>query len=170
MKHLPVFLLLIFVVIACKQEESSAKKNVITEANDIKKVDQISNSKINVTLDFKIENIDDGKPVISGQSNLPDGTELGIWIQGKSQKYNAQTNVQVENNKFESETFSNNYSKLIKGVYEVSVSMPIASTQPQKVQAVIGKNGENLEGSLVKKSIIEGTGNVVKAVKTFEIK
>jgi hypothetical protein len=122
---------------------------------------------INVELSYNIERNSSGKFKITGQTNLPDKTQLGASIYGKSVKYTGQTSVVVSNGKFETEEFSLQGKSLPPGSYESDVSMPIAQVQPKEIQQIIGKNGENLKGSLVKRDEL---GARISIEKEFQIK
>lgn len=104
---------------------------------------------------------------VSGETNLPKDTKLGITITGKSVNYTGQNSVQVKDGHFESETFSNKGNALEAGQYSVSVTMPVSSVQSQEVRDVIGQNGENLRGALVKQGSV---GTTVSTELPFEFK
>lgn len=182
MKHLQSFaaslLLMVFVVLACKdsgnqsnlqsnnslpQPTSSATPELKEQppTSDIQPLDK------GVVLTFKVETNGTRKPKIVGETNLPDGTELGVSIDSTTVKYNAGSKFFVRNGRFESETFSKNQNDLEAGQYTAEVSMPIAQVQTPAVRAVIGQNGENLKGSLVEKGNL---GVTVSAKQPFQLK
>lgn len=158
-KLLPLFLLLLF---GCQPKVATVNSPASTP---------VKNQDITVQLTFEVENIAEKRPKIVGQTNLPDGTKLGVWIKGKSVKYNGQSSFTVQNGKFESEEFSADSKPLPNGNYEVDVTMPIASRQTPSVRSVIGEKAENLKGDLVKNSDdIDGIGNVVQVKQDFVLK
>lgn len=119
-----------------------------------------------VILDFKIETDGNRRPQIVGNTNLPDGTELMFSIEGKSVKYNGDDKGTVQGGQFQSDKFGKDYGDLEPGQYLAEVVMPIAEVQSPAVQSVIGKQGENLKGSLVKK---EGIGTTISLEKPFQL-
>ncbi|WP_146215714.1 hypothetical protein [Pseudomonas sp. RW405] len=82
-------------------------------------------------------------PVISGLTNLPDGTELSITLVVPGE-YLGQGKAIVENGRFASEAFSNNGKPLPSGVANLEVNSVLASSE--KVRAVIGEHGEKMTG------------------------
>lgn len=104
---------------------------------------------------------DDGTVSVTAESNLPDGTKLGgsVFEEGS---FMAQDPQVLQGGSAEFGPFSDDGGPLPSGTYEVSVTMPIASNQPEEVQAVIGSTGENLTGPLVSTETI--TGDAVVAV------
>ena len=104
---------------------------------------------------------DDGTVSVTAESNLPDGTELGgtVFEEGA---FMAQDPQVLQDGRAEFGPFSDGGGPLPSGTYDVSVTMPIASNQPEEVQAIIGNTGENLTGPLVSTETI--TGDAVVAV------
>jgi hypothetical protein len=100
------------------------------------------------------------RPVIIGQTNLPDGTKLMVTLSRKASSYSAQDTATVQNGSFRVGPFSQGGSPLNPGTYDVVVSAAVGLVQPKSVQAIIGKKGEALEGPLVERS--EGLGNMVE--------
>lgn len=85
-------------------------------------------------------------PVISGLTNLPDGSELSITLVVPGQ-YLGQGTAVVENGRFTSEAFSNNGRQLPSGVANIEVNSVLASSE--KIRAVIGEHGEKMTGPYV---------------------
>jgi hypothetical protein len=106
------------------------------------------------------------RPVVNGQTNLPDGTELMISISRKESNYSAEDEVKVAGGKFRRQEFSQKGSDLNHGKYSVEVLMPFPGVQSEGVRSVIGEHGEELTGPLVKH---EELGNLVKYVSTFQV-
>lgn len=167
-----------FVALACKnsddqsnlQSNNSSPSPVLTATPETKTENPKSDIQLldkGVVLTFKVETNGTRKPKIVGETNLPDGTELGGSIDSKTVQYNAGSKFFVQNGHFESETFSKNGSDLEAGQYTAEVSMPIAQVQTPAVRAVIGQNGENLKGSLVEKGSL---GVTVSAKQPFQLK
>lgn len=107
-----------------------------------------SASALNVAMSVSSDG--DGKPTISGQTNLPDETELIVGIQLVGGKYFAQSEATVKGGKFSAGKFSDGDAALPPGLYTIEVSAGIAAVQPESVQSVFGREGENLKGRYVK--------------------
>ena len=105
------------------------------------------------------------RPKITGETNLPDNTELLVTVSGKSTSFNGQDKTSVQSGRFQAGPFGSS-NGLKPGQYTVDVVMPIPPIQPDSVRAVIGQNGENLRGSLVTK---EQLGVSVKVEQAFKI-
>ena len=155
MKNNPLSILsiivLIFGILSCKNlDNQSNNQNTSTVVREQPTKYQSESFDKDVVLTFKIETSSSRKPKITGETNLPNGTELMFSIEGKSVRYNGQDKSKVSNGSFESSTFSSNYNDLLVGQYEAEVLMPIAEVQPPTVRAVIGEKGEKLKGSIVK--------------------
>lgn len=88
-------------------------------------------------------------PIIIGQTNLPDGTELIVSLSRRASSYGAQDKTSVRNGSFRAGPFSQHGGALNPGIYDVEVTAGVAWVQPKSVQAIIGKNGEKLDGPLV---------------------
>jgi hypothetical protein len=129
-----------------------------------------------VTIETSISG--DARPTVTGTTNLPDGTELWLWLLkpwlpdgkqrlaaglpacGDGDCFPLQTNatlpngqsrgVVVKNGQFEDGPFTNNNGAALRpGKYVLEVSAYFASLQPPGVRAVIGLLGENMTGPLV---------------------
>ncbi len=99
---------------------------------------------LTVTEDFDKEN----RLKFTGITNLPNETKLVLSVTGEDE-YSAQAKVQVNNGMIESEWLSNNGEGLVPGVYSLRITSQAAIIQPDSVQNIIGKQGENLEGEFV---------------------
>lgn len=117
-----------------------------------------------VTMNAKVEN--GNKPVVIGNTNLPDGIELMFTITRKENKYFAQTKSKIEGGSFRTEQFTEKGASLNPGVYTLEISMAVARRQPASVWPVIGDRGSKLSGSLVMTSDISELGKYVE-YKTF---
>jgi hypothetical protein len=106
------------------------------------------------------------RPVVNGETNLPDDTELIIAISRKESSYRAQDKVKVGGGKFRSAQFGQRSGNLNPGKYMVEVLMPFPAVQTDSVRAIIGERGEKLKGSLVRH---ESLGNLVKYVSSFVV-
>ncbi len=113
---------------------------------------------VQMRLSVKEEN---GKLTVEGNTNLPDATNLLIWVEGNiaGEAYQAQSKVAVENGRFSKAGFSYHGNPLPAGTYKVTVSMAPYG-QPQSVKAAVGKGLANLSGPLIKEN--DGGGKMVK--------
>lgn len=142
-----------------------------TSKPDIKPTpEQKQDAKIDVVLDVSV-NKNNGKPIFTVNTNLPDETDLMLTLKGN--KYTGQTHAIVENGTAVSEAFSSK-GKAISGKYTLSVSMSEPKLQSDNVRTVIGENGENITGKYVKTSDINNSkfinGDFNFSFKTIEKK
>ncbi len=119
---------------------------------------------INVTLTTTVEGND--KPVISGKTNLPDGTDLSVSLSRKSSSYSGQCFTKVNNGQFKTTPYTQHGAPLNPGNYVVSILTPYAPVQPKSVQKIIGGHGEYLKGALVKK---EELGKLIRYKTTYKV-
>ncbi len=135
-----------------KQTEKVAPPlRVMTEIVEI-------NSEVTVTEDKRI--------VVKGTTNLPNLTSLLISLNNEKSGFGAQDKINVSNNHFSTSPLGK-ITGLPDGHYTIEILMPLPSTQPEKVQAVIGKQGQHLTGPLVEDS--EWGGNVVEKTIAYNI-
>lgn len=106
------------------------------------------------------------RPTVSGESNLPDGTEGIASIQSKTTKKEGSDKFTVQGGRFEAGPFSDGGQGLAPGNYTLDVTIAIAQVQPSQVKAVIGQNGENLRGPLVDRDDI---GTSVQLSQDFRL-
>ena len=97
---------------------------------------------LEVQLTYNIEPVNNGRLKITGETNLPDDTDLNLRIIGKSVKYDVSFDVKVRAGQFYSEEFSADKKALPMGEYTAAVAMPLSTLQPPHVRAIIGRNGE----------------------------
>jgi len=117
------------------------------------------------SIDLSITITGDNQAVISGSTNLPDGTILLISAVEENGNFTMQYQVPVEKGSFASVQFGSD-GGLNFGTYIAEARMPPANQQPEWVQERIGPRGENLVGSLV---FQEENGAIVKVEKRFEV-
>ncbi|EPY10881.1 MULTISPECIES: hypothetical protein [Paenibacillus] len=167
------FILLVVLIIvpaAIGAALDDGKKNVASvstvstnTSNSVDEGDKKDMTKdINVELSVK-ENVAAGKVSLTGTTNLPDGTGLMITVSNEN-GFRAQSSAVVISNEFMTEEFSYNGQALESGAYNVDVTMPIASVQPDAVKKIIGENSENLKGDLVKEGDLGKTVNYSKSI------
>lgn len=118
-----------------------------------------------VVLRMTVEGGPDRKPRITGETNLPDGTEIMFGIEGKTSNFSGGDKGVVAGGRFRSAGFGPD-GGLKPGQYVAEVTMPIPEVQPPQVRAVIGARGENLRGPLVKKG---GIGTTVEVQQAFQL-
>lgn len=168
------FILLVVLIIvpaAIGAALDDGKKNVASvstvstnTSNSVDEGDKKDMTKdINVELSVN-ENVAAGKVSLTGTTNLPDETGLMITVSNEN-GFRAQSSAVVISNEFMTEEFSNNGQALESGAYNVDVTMPIASVQPDAVKKIIGENAENLKGDLVKEDNLGKTVNYSKSIK-----
>jgi hypothetical protein len=117
-----------------------------------------------VSIDITIEKTDNNRVRINGTTNLPDGTELAFSLEGKTMNFMAQATASVNKGQFHSELGPS--KGLPVGQYVAEVVMVMPMLQPQSVRAIIGEDGERLNGPIVKKS---NDDLDISVSKTFQI-
>lgn len=110
--------------------------------------------KIEVSLDASVDK-NDGKPIFTIKTNLPDETNLMLTL--SNDDYKGQTSVIVKNGIATSEPYSANGNNLSSGKYVLSVSMSEPRLQSNNVRAIVGETGENMIGKYVQTSDIDNT-------------
>jgi clan AA aspartic protease (TIGR02281 family) len=88
-------------------------------------------------------------PAIIGTTNLPDGTALLITIENKETQYLEQGKVIVQGGGFNLQ-IARDGRLLPAGTYTVNVLLRSGSIQPDTVSAIIGYDGRQLTGPLVR--------------------
>jgi hypothetical protein len=107
------------------------------------------------SITLEVIKLPDNRVRLSGKANLPPGTELLFSVAEKGVKGNRgqAKGVVTEQGVFSSDALGPK-SGLQEGRYVAEVLMPVPAVQSEQVRQVIGREGENLEGPLVKKSSI----------------
>lgn len=105
------------------------------------------------------------KPIVHGTTNLPDGAELIVTISRAQSRYSAQSKAVVQGGQFVSEQFSQDGGDLNPGTYAVEVTMGTLILSPS-VESIVGANGENLTGKLVKRTEF---GRLLTYTSTFKV-
>lgn len=112
---------------------------------------------ITVTVDANMIIENKHEHYVSGNTNLPVGTNLLIGLSSKAHSYRASSPASVDqDHKFRSQRFMHHGVPLVAGKYILEISMPIASVQPEDVKRSLGKYARNLSGQYIKKDIILG--------------
>ena len=101
-----------------------------------------------------------GLIMVSGETNLPNQTELLVSASNETAGFSATGKTVVHNGKFSAKPLGPE-SGLLPGDYIISTVMPVSTVQPESVQLITGKKGEFLTGPLVKVSSW-GSGNYVE--------
>ncbi|MDM7830671.1 hypothetical protein [Cellulomonas edaphi] len=91
---------------------------------------------------------EDGTIFVWASSNLPEGTELHASVSAEG-AFHAHASTALHAGAAEFGPFSDNGGPLPHGVYNVTVTMVSARSQPDRVRTVIGDEGEYLAGPLV---------------------
>lgn len=128
----------------------------------IKNVDMATRCNVFVSVEFLDPN--DMKPILIGETNLPDNTQLGIEI-GKSGVFGTVVTSVVKNGKFRTKRITNlAKTQLSPGRYNISIVSVLMGLQPKSVTKILGKDGENLRGKLVEEVI---TGHYIARYETI---
>jgi hypothetical protein len=119
------------------------------------------------SIEIQLETNSSGHVRVLGTTNLPNKMDLMVDLRNRSIGYFAQDKVTIANGNFTSAWFSNRGNSLPSGKYEVTISSPLPTFQPESVQKIIGKNGENLSGKVVKSML---GSKVIEAIFTRSLK
>lgn len=134
-----------------------------TEVQEENKTPEVAD--FEVTVDVNAHK--DGNSVVFDiETNMPDETVLMLTLSNgdynTDNAFTAQTKVTVIDGKATSEGFSNK-GEALSGDFDLSISMSLPSLQSDAVRAVIGENGEHMQGNLVETSTV-GSSNTIKAM------
>jgi uncharacterized protein YecT (DUF1311 family) len=112
-----------------------------------------------LTVDMSISVKSANPPMITGTTNLPDGTQVAVWLRGilKSGQQRCDfrcgfgSYTKVESGRFEISSELTEGQKLVPYLYKLElVVIPKASGQPPVVASLLGSNGEHLRGPFVR--------------------
>jgi len=131
----------IFIMYNVELGKSSTPKPI--EENSVKKMSG------EARLSAEATKTDDGRVLVIGKTNLPDKTELLISLSNETIGFTAQDKTMVNNGRFSGGPLGPK-SGLTEGNYVVEVMMPVPSVQPERVQSIVGNEGQYLTGPLVK--------------------
>ncbi len=107
-------------------------------------------------IDATLERNSEGRVCTRGTTNLPDGMILMVQLDADEERSFGNLEARVVNGTFGPACFR----ELPAGRYRVVIGSPYAQVQPETIRALIGPNGENLQGTLV---VHDSTfGNVVE--------
>lgn len=106
-----------------------------------------------LTLTLSVDKQPGNRVQLNGKTNLPPGTKLMLSVKEQIENgFLGQSSCFVAvDGTFEAGTFGPK-GGLMDGLYVADVTMPYPSVQPADVKRVIGANGENLKGPLLKKN------------------
>lgn len=110
---------------------------------------------IDVALSYELSKNAAGGVLITARSNLPDTAELMASFYADGGAYFAQEVAALVEGEVAFGPFTDDGTPL-KGVYEMSITLPIARNQPEEVQECIGEAGELMTGPLVSTEEITG--------------
>ena len=109
---------------------------------------------IDVTMDIAVGG-EDGKPVFTVQTSLPDGTKLSAELSyngelaGGREDYVETQTITVQDGKAQTAPFTKD-GEMLTGQYRFGVVM-FPAEQSQQVQEIVGVSGEAMRGALVEK-------------------
>lgn len=110
-----------------------------------------------ITVDFDVEGYIKGEYVFfKSNINLPDDTPIMFSLYSQNGNYGAQSKTTVKANEVCSEGFTNRGQLIDNGTYMLSITSPIHSVQPKKMQSIFGVRNRNLAGKHIKYSPIGG--------------
>ena len=109
-------------------------------------------------------NVESGKPVVHGVTNLPNGTVLMATLERPDGGYMAQDKFTVQGGRFKSVRFTSDGGPLPPGKYQLELMAPVTAVQPVSARVAIGDNYSKYAGPLLKKGKF---GTVLKYESTL---
>lgn len=106
------------------------------------------------------------RPVLQGDSNLPDGTKLIVTIRRKESSFQYETMATVSASRFDVGPLNQRGNDLNPGYYHVEIALAPLAEQRDSVREVIGKHGEKLAGALTRK---DGDGRALRYIGGFQL-
>ena len=100
------------------------------------------------SLSISVTVTENHQAVISGNTNLPEGTILKVIIDEERGNYLSEDQVTIAGGSFQTGLFGSE-AGLEYGPYSVEIRSAYANEQPEDVRERIGAHGENLVGDLV---------------------
>lgn len=164
--------LLIVLLTACsgsKEEQQDAKKspdpaestgNQAENASGEPEAEEPEPSPLTVTMETTIGLRTDRRVTVSGETNLPDDTQVNVMVEREQSGVRWRERTRVEDGRFHVGPLGPG-SGLPDGVYRLSVASMEASVQSSQVRQRIGPEGEYLAGEWVTQSR-HGLGQVVE--------
>ena len=148
----------------------SDNKNEQTNQTPDKQIQALVNTPKVMTeiaaINIEVKTTQDGRIVINGTTNLPDLTNLLISLENKALGFSSQDKANISNGHFSAGPLGQT-TGLPDGHYTIEVLMPLPSTQPATVQAIIGKQGQHLTGPLAEDT--EWGGKIVEKTINYSI-
>jgi len=117
-----------------------------------------------VVLNIEVRDTDSRRPVVMGETNLPEQTKVMVSVEGV-QGFRGQAEAVVQSGRFAAGPFGPE-DGLADGTYDAEVMMPIPAVQPESVRSLIGSDGELLKGKLVHR---DGTDTTVEMTVKFVV-
>ena len=116
-------------------------------------------------INLSTEQMTNNNVLVTGNTNLPDGTIIIVSIDGQTSDYSAQDRVVVASGKFKAGPFSSGGFGLDGGKYTAKALMSYPAVQPESVRKIIGNNGERLAGN----QVVFDNGVLIVTTKDFDI-
>lgn len=134
-KYLLLFSVLFLILTGCSDSKEESE------------VDEEPEIDVEVSIDTII--VEEGKLIVKGETNIPDGGSLMVSLLNEEEDFKAQDKAIIEKGKFEAGPYSSQGEELLKGSYTVSVTLSIASTQEDDFTEKTGEDYEKLSGELM---------------------
>lgn len=145
------------------RKTTEANYNTMTQS-----VTQTAVDKLDVTLEVEPNvNTEDASVLFGVKTNLPEGTKINVTVSNETYSDMKSTVVLATGYGYTSEFEEDGHG--LHGTYTVKVTMALPTMQDDSVKAIIGENGENLNGQYVRQSAIEGVYTIQGSFEfTFE--
>lgn len=150
---------------AASEEEAQIEQPTITASESIE--EPVEQDPLPVEIRATATLRDDRRLMVEGETNLPDESRLLIVVERELSGVRWQSRTAISGERFVAGPFGPG-SGLPDGRYIITVNLVEASIQPPSVQERIGKEGEYLEGELVRSSP-HGLGRVASYSRQYLI-
>jgi hypothetical protein len=110
------------------------------------------NKQLEVTMETEVTVSDLKTLQVKGKTNLPDQTDVMIYISCPENGYEAGDKAVVMGGRFESSWFSNSrrpLNRLEDGQYIIEITTPTVQVLDPSVKKVLGEDGRNMTGKLI---------------------
>lgn len=141
-------------------EAAASTSNQAANASGEVEAEEPQQELLTVTVETTLELRPDRRVMVSGETNLPEATQISVRVERELSGVRWRERTQVEDGRFHVGPLGPG-SGLPDGDYRVSVESLEASVQPAQVRQRIGPGGEYLAGEWVKQSR-HGLGQIVE--------
>lgn len=158
---LGIFTLFISVLSAgCSNEDHSSE-----QSSDKDRVNSVERMSEDVRLNADVVKTEENRLLVTGGTNLPNEANLVVTLSNNASGGLMQGDATVRNRQFSAGPLGP-MSGVVAGEYTLEITMPTVD-QPERVQSVLGDEGQYLSGPLVRDS--GWAGKIVKHSSQFTV-